>query len=128
MYDNRGGGGALGALVAFVLGGLFGAIMGILFAPQAGKETRDQIKERADEFYGQGRDFYETQRERVLEAVEGGKRVVAERSDEVRARIDEARGKLKEGVDAAADFAEEKIAALKDDIETPDEPAAEAKS
>jgi gas vesicle protein len=36
-------------LTAFVIGGLVGAIIGILFAPAAGKVTRERISDWIDE-------------------------------------------------------------------------------
>ena len=36
-------------LTAFVIGGLVGAILGILFAPAAGKVTRERLSEWIDE-------------------------------------------------------------------------------
>ena len=42
--DSTGGFG-----IGFLVGAVIGATLGLLFAPQAGKETREQIKERATE-------------------------------------------------------------------------------
>ncbi len=39
MSENKGG----EIVGAFVVGGLIGAALGILFAPKAGKETREQL-------------------------------------------------------------------------------------
>ena len=45
MSENRTG----EVLTAFVIGGLVGAIIGILFAPAAGKVTRERIGDWIDE-------------------------------------------------------------------------------
>jgi len=45
MSENKGG----EIVGAFVVGGLIGAALGILFAPKAGKETRAEIGEWIDE-------------------------------------------------------------------------------
>ncbi|MEF3279438.1 MAG: YtxH domain-containing protein [Elusimicrobiota bacterium] len=45
MSDNRTG----DILTAFVVGGLVGAIIGILFAPAAGKVTRERLGDWVDE-------------------------------------------------------------------------------
>jgi len=45
MSDNKGG----EIIGAFVVGGLIGAALGILFAPKAGKETREELGDWMDE-------------------------------------------------------------------------------
>lgn len=45
MSENRTG----EVLTAFIIGGLVGAIIGILFAPAAGKVTRERINDWIDE-------------------------------------------------------------------------------
>jgi len=45
MSEHRGG----EIVGAFIVGGLIGAALGMLFAPKAGKETREQIGEWMDE-------------------------------------------------------------------------------
>jgi gas vesicle protein len=112
MYERRGGGG-LGGLFAFLVGGLIGAAIGMLFAPKAGKETRDELMQRADEMMDQGRDVYEEQRGRVMEAVETGKKTAAEKSEDIREKIGVARDKLKEGIDTAAEYADQQVESLK---------------
>ena len=54
MYDGyyRRGGSVFGA---FLLGGLVGAVLGLLFAPRSGKETRDMIAEQGRRVLGRGR-------------------------------------------------------------------------
>lgn len=45
MAENNGG----GIIGAFMVGGLIGAALGILFAPKAGKETREQLGDWMDD-------------------------------------------------------------------------------
>lgn len=79
-------------LLAFVLGGVIGAALGILYAPKSGRETRYNIRRMGEEFADTvsdlsddvkeaGRKVYEEGRERVLsgkdkisEAFEAGKK------------------------------------------------------
>src|SRR5918994_7264884 len=59
----------------FVLGGIAGAVAGILVAPKSGKELRGSIANRAGEAREKGRETYfeaqEQMRDRLAEAREG---------------------------------------------------------
>ncbi|TLM77899.1 MAG: YtxH domain-containing protein, partial [Actinobacteria bacterium] len=47
MYEYRRGGSVFGA---FLLGALVGGVLGLLFAPRSGKETRDMIADKAEDY------------------------------------------------------------------------------
>ena len=95
MYDYRRG---ESILAAFLLGGIVGAVLGLLFSPRSGKENREFIAAKAQEYYGEGKEFYETSRAKVTEETE-----------ELRVKIDAARERLREQVDTAAKQAKEKV-------------------
>jgi len=42
-----------------VIGGLAGAVIGILYAPKSGKETRDEIGKKAEELLAKAKEEYE---------------------------------------------------------------------
>ncbi|MDZ4168459.1 MAG: YtxH domain-containing protein [Coriobacteriia bacterium] len=107
MYDYRRGGSVFGA---FLLGGLVGAVLGLLFAPRSGKETREIITARAEEYWGEGLEMYESGREKVTEAYSSGKEKVVESSEQLRGKIDEARGRLQEQVAKSAEIGRDKVA------------------
>lgn len=85
-----------GSPVAFLFGAVVGAGLALLLAPQTGKETRELLKEkgeefakrakeglgdsreRADDFVQKGREFVETQSERLISAFEAGKEAMRE--------------------------------------------------
>lgn len=98
-----------GRLSSFVWGGLMGLAVGVLYAPKSGKETRNDLKKRADEYLEQGMEEYEAQKDRVLEAVEMGRQAAVDTSEDLKGKIQETRDKLKAQVDAAAESAKEKI-------------------
>ncbi len=86
--DNSGS-----VMVAFVIGALTGAAVALLFAPATGEETREYLgqkaregKDKAREAMEQGRDYYRSQRENLVTAVERGREAfqkASERGDQV---------------------------------------------
>ena len=80
-------------MVAFVIGALTGAAVALLFAPATGEETREYLgqkaregKDKAREAIDQGRDYYRSQRDNLVTAVERGRdafQKATERGDQV---------------------------------------------
>ena len=87
MSDNN-----VGSKVSYFLVGLgIGSLLGILFAPKSGEETREYLSSKADE----GRDYAQRKarelRERAEDLVERGKGVAARQKDNLSAAVDAGR-------------------------------------
>lgn len=82
----------VGSKVTFFLVGLgVGALVGILFAPKSGEETRDYLSQKAEE----GREYAQRKarelRERAEDLVERGKQVAQKQKDSISAAVDAGR-------------------------------------
>jgi gas vesicle protein len=83
MSDN------VGSKVSFFLVGLgIGALVGILFAPKSGEETRDYLTSKAEE----GRDYAQKKarevRERAEDLIERSKEIMARQKDAITNAVD----------------------------------------
>jgi gas vesicle protein len=86
MADN------VGSKVTYFLVGLgVGALVGVLFAPKSGEETREFLSKRADD----GREFAQKKarelRERADELIERGKDVATRKRDSLTAAVEAGR-------------------------------------
>jgi gas vesicle protein len=86
MADN------VGSKISYFLVGLgVGALVGVLFAPKSGEETRDFLNKKADE----GRDYAQKKarelRERADELIERGRDVASRKKDSISAAVDAGR-------------------------------------
>jgi len=98
MADNRGC--SLGAAgLAFVTGGLLGAVAALLLAPQSGRQSREQLRgyarraeegvheladkasEVVDQALDKGREFIEAKQAVLSEAVEAGRTAMQQEHD-----------------------------------------------
>ena len=82
----------VGSKVSFFLVGVgIGALLGVLFAPKSGEETREYLSKRADE----GRDYAQKKarelRERADELIERGKDVATRKRDSLAAAVEAGR-------------------------------------
>ena len=87
MSDN------VGSKVSFFLVGLgIGALVGILFAPKSGEETREYLSNRADE----GREYAQKKarelRERAEDLIERSKEIMARQKESISAAVDAGKG------------------------------------
>ncbi len=92
MSDRNGSGGVL-----WFLAGLgIGVVVGILYAPQSGSETREILMAKADE----GRDFVRNRakkaREQAEEWADRGKEVYASQKEQIRSAVEAGRQAYRE--------------------------------
>jgi gas vesicle protein len=66
-----------------ILGGIIGAVLGLLFAPQSGDKTREQLRGRFDEFASMGKSAWEE-----------GREAASQKGAEIKSKIDQARHRL----------------------------------
>jgi gas vesicle protein len=86
MADN------VGSKVSFFLVGVgIGALLGVLFAPKSGEETRDYLAKRADEGKEYAQKRAKELRERADELIERGKDVAARKRDSLAAAVEAGR-------------------------------------
>ncbi len=79
----------VGSRVSFFLVGLgIGALVGILFAPKSGEETREYLTTKADE----GRDYAQKKarelRERAEDLIERSKEIMSRQKDAISTAVD----------------------------------------
>jgi gas vesicle protein len=85
-----------GSLGSFVLGALVGAGVALLFAPQTGQETQEEIRARAKK-------LREAAEERLVEAQKGLEDRMGDVREGVQARVEKVREAVSSGRDAARD-------------------------
>ncbi len=95
----------MGKLGSFLLGGIVGAGLALLFAPRSGEETRALVADKADEYWGKGQDIYGQGKARIAEV----QPVIAQKGDELREKIDNARTLIADQVAKNAASAREVI-------------------
>ncbi|MCL7487712.1 MAG: YtxH domain-containing protein [Desulfobulbaceae bacterium] len=96
LRRNRAGMLALGV----VIGGTVGAAAGVLFAPRAGKETREDLSRRSSEAWEKVKENASTTGQQLVSAVE-------EKSSRVRTAAEKGVDAAKKGVDAARESLKE---------------------
>jgi gas vesicle protein len=87
------------SLLWFLAGLGFGALMGVLYAPRSGRETRDALMNTAQE----GGDYIKTRgreaKETVSQWVDRGKDVVGQQKEKISAAIDATRQAYREATE-----------------------------
>jgi len=75
------------SLSAFLLGGLVGVVVGLLWAPRTGKETRRRVQRWIDDLEITGQDFVEEGKQLIDE----GKEIIQEKTGKIKRVLDTGR-------------------------------------
>src|ERR1700689_1888117 len=98
MGDNNAG----SKVSVFLVGLGIGAVIGILFAPKSGEETREYLTSKADE----GRDYAQKKarelRERAEDLIERSKEIMAKQKDAISTAVDAGKETYKREAKAAS--------------------------
>jgi len=86
MKDEGFGSGSL--LLSFLLGGVVGAGLALLVAPQSGEETRRKIKELADDIKEKTNEYINEAKDKVTSVADEGKGYYDEKKSLIKAAID----------------------------------------
>jgi gas vesicle protein len=86
--EGGGGSGAGSVLFAFFLGGIVGAGLALLLAPQSGMETRRRITDFADDMKGRAEDYVHQARDSVDTNVRKGKGYISEKKTAISTAIE----------------------------------------
>jgi gas vesicle protein len=73
-----------GVVIALFTGLAIGAIIGVLFAPKSGKETRNDLMDKGEKFMEMGKESVSDVVEKTKDFVESGKKKIEELKDAVK--------------------------------------------
>ncbi|HAK88188.1 MAG: hypothetical protein A2077_00860 [Nitrospirae bacterium GWC2_46_6] len=88
MRHEEDGFSAGSVLLSFLLGGMVGAGVALLMAPQSGADTRRKIREMADEAKEKATDYVSHAKDMVSSTVEKGKGIYEERKSAITAALE----------------------------------------
>ncbi len=75
-------------LLSFLLGGIVGAGLALLLAPQSGEETRKKIRDFADDVKDRTTDYVDKTREKVASYIDDGKGLYEQKKSVVKSAIE----------------------------------------
>jgi len=96
-------------LKGLIFGGLVGVAIGLLYAPKSGKETRDDLTIRADEFISKAKEEMEKHREEYDSALERIKKT----GSSIKSKASQAQDKIGSLAQSGKETAEERRKRLK---------------
>ncbi len=85
-----------GFLKGMIIGGVIGALAGVLFAPKAGKEIRSDLKEKGEKVFGKAEEIYNEAAAKAKTIVDEAKQKAEELKREADRQLAEARQRAKD--------------------------------
>ena len=83
-------------LKGLIIGGLVGAVLGILYAPKSGKETREDIARKTEELLNKAKEEYEKAVEKSKLAYESAIKRLHELEISAKGKVEEVESKVTE--------------------------------
>jgi gas vesicle protein len=90
-------------LKGLFIGGLIGVVLGILYAPKSGKETRDDIARKADELLDKAKEEYENAVEKSKTAYETAVKHLKGLEISAKEKVEEVESKVSEFANRGAE-------------------------
>ncbi len=97
-HDDSCGGGA-SIIMAFLLGGITGAGLAMLFSPYTGEDNRQKLNDIKDDLYDRKEDIASDARDHIVSAVDKGKEFIAEHKGVINSAIEAGKGAYKKEKD-----------------------------
>lgn len=111
-----------------VIGGLIGAALGILYAPKSGKETREDIAQKAEELVDKAKEEYEKAVEKSKMAYESAIKRLKALEISAKEKVEEVEGKVSEFAKQSAETIQDSKIKIKKAIDAGVEAYREEKS
>jgi gas vesicle protein len=81
----------------FLLGGILGALLGVLFAPANGRTTRAKIKDKANKFQNEFSDYVDKKSKHLGNKMQGLNHELSKFSEQAKDKSEELKQQAKEG-------------------------------
>lgn len=109
MKHEEEGFSATSVLLSFLLGGMVGAGLALLLAPQSGPETRRKIREFADDVKDRTNDCVDQAKEKATGLYDQVKEQVTSTVEKAKEMIDEKKSAITAAVDAGKEAYEKEV-------------------
>lgn len=119
-YDNNDAGGGGSFVMGLLTGTVLGAGLGMLFAPKAGSELRNQLSEQAGSIRDTASEGYRKASDAAGEGYRKASETAGEWADKGRDAIDKAKDAVARGAEEAQRYAREATGGIMPDASTTD--------